>query len=123
MAVVAAVAPTCTQAGLTVGTACERCGQVGVAQKEVAETGHNVINSACTNCGLCFPGDINNSAGVDADDAIALLLHISMPDQFPLAAPADFNGDGEVDAADVVNLLLHICLPDIFPLQIGKQEN
>ena len=42
MAVVLAVDPTCTETGLTLGTACERCGLVGVSQTEVPALGHDL---------------------------------------------------------------------------------
>lgn len=67
-------------------------------------------------------GDIDGNAEVDADDAIALLLYISMPDQYPLNASADINGDGYINTDDAIVLLLHISLPDLFPLPAGKEE-
>ena len=42
MAVVLAVDPTCTETGLTLGTACERCGLVGVSQTEIPALGHDL---------------------------------------------------------------------------------
>ena len=44
MAILPAKDPTCTESGLTVGTACKWCGLVGVAQKEVAATGHSYVD-------------------------------------------------------------------------------
>ena len=52
MVVLPAVAPTCTETGLTKGTGCSRCGKVGIAQNEVAATGHNIVDGICTNCGV-----------------------------------------------------------------------
>lgn len=72
----------------------------------------------CTVCGtLYIPGDIDGNMIVNRDDVIQLLLHISMPEAFPIKAPADFNGDSVVNRDDVVQLLLHISMPDAFPLQ------
>ena len=55
MVIVPAVAPTCTETGLTAGTACDRCGEIGTAQTEVPATGHNYVNGVCSGC-----GDISN---------------------------------------------------------------
>jgi len=51
-----AVAPTCTETGLTSGTICERCQFVGIAQTVVSAKGHDEINHAakaatCTEIG------------------------------------------------------------------------
>ena len=55
LAILPAVDPTCTEPGLTLGTACKWCGMVGVAQKEVAALGGNCDYTAdpttCSNCG------------------------------------------------------------------------
>jgi hypothetical protein len=56
MALVPASDPTCEKPGLSAGTACERCGLVGVAQKETAPAlGGNCDFTAdpttCSNCG------------------------------------------------------------------------
>ena len=52
---VPAVPATCTQTGLTAGTACQWCGLVGVAQKATAALGGNHDYTAdpttCANCG------------------------------------------------------------------------
>ena len=68
---------------------------------------------------LAILGDIDGSDTVTTDDVVQLLLHVSMPDIFPIDAIADFNGDGFVTTDDVVQLLLHVSMPDIFPLQVG----
>ena len=52
-----AVAPTCTETGLTAGTKCSVCGEILVAQEEIAATGHTeVVDAAvaptCTETGL-----------------------------------------------------------------------
>lgn len=63
------------------------------------------------------PGDIDCDGNVDSDDVVQLLLHISMPDLFPIDQNADYTGDGKVTSDDVVQLLLHISMPDLFPLK------
>ena len=65
-----------------------------------------------------IPGDLDGNAKVTADDVVALLLHISMPDMFflPDGANTDYNKDGKVNTEDAVTLLLHVSMPDQFPL-------
>ena len=63
-----------------------------------------------------IPGDIDGSGVVNSDDVVQLLLHISLPDMFPISTDADYTHDGAVNSDDVVQLLLHISLPDLFPL-------
>ena len=63
-----------------------------------------------------IPGDLDGNGEVNTDDVYALLLHISLPDMFPIKGNADFNGDGNATTDDVFQLLLHISLPDMFPL-------
>jgi hypothetical protein len=64
-----------------------------------------------------FAGDINLDNTVNRDDVMALLWHITFPDQFPISAPADFTGDGKVNRDDVMQILWHITFPDLFPLE------
>ena len=52
-----AVAPTCTTAGKTEGSHCEVCGEIFVAQEEIAAKGHTVVideavEQSCTTTGL-----------------------------------------------------------------------
>ena len=51
----AAVAPTCTEAGLTEGSHCSACNEVIVAQQVVAALGHKFENGTCTVCGAADP--------------------------------------------------------------------
>ena len=54
----AAVAPTCTETGLTEGKHCSVCGEVLVAQEEVAASGHVYGNDGkCTICGAVNPAE------------------------------------------------------------------
>lgn len=66
--------------------------------------------------GATTPGDLDGVEGVNTDDVIALLLHVSMPGTFHINGDADFTGDGKIDTDDVIQLLLHVSLPDVFPL-------
>lgn len=66
---------------------------------------------------MAILGDIDGNEQVARDDVIRLLLHITMPDRFPLDAEADFNGDNQVTRDDVIRLLLHVTMPNRFPLE------
>ena len=50
-----AVAPTCTESGLTEGSICSVCGEVIVAQEVIAATGHDYSDGFCVNCGEADP--------------------------------------------------------------------
>ena len=65
---------------------------------------------------LAILGDIDGNELVTRDDVINLLLHVTMPNRFPLNAEADFDGDGRVTRDDVIRLLLHVTMPNRFPL-------
>lgn len=92
--------------------ACLGCG------KQADYAAHTKISdTACSVCGTLFPkGDVNMDMAVNRDDVIALLLHVSMPGDFPLSVSADYTCDGKVTRDDVIKLLLHISMPDDFPL-------
>ena len=47
-----AVAPTCTEKGLTEGLHCSVCGTVLTAQTEIRALGHNFENGRCTRCSV-----------------------------------------------------------------------
>lgn len=66
---------------------------------------------------LATIGDIDGDGTITSDDVVQLLLHVSMPDLFPVTVAVDFDGSGTVDSGDVVQLLLHVSMPDLFPLQ------
>ena len=54
LVILPAVAPTCEKTGLTMGTTCQWCDSVGVAQKEVAALGGKCDYTADpTTCGTC----------------------------------------------------------------------
>ncbi|PWM00115.1 MAG: hypothetical protein DBY04_01130 [Clostridiales bacterium] len=62
------------------------------------------------------PGDINGDETINSDDAIYLLKHTFLPEQYPLSGSGDMNGDGKVDSDDAVYLLKHTFLPEQYPL-------
>ena len=75
-----AVAPTCTETGLTAGSHCSRCDAILVAQEEVAALGHTggesfyrvddgvlyLIENPCSRC------DYEEKSAVDEDDVISV---------------------------------------------------
>jgi len=117
------------------------CGNCGSSYTEcILATGHDYFRQkfpatireeekichTCQNCGDAYarytgvvykPGDIDCSGGLDTEDAVYLLLHISMPELYPLELEeSDLDGNGTADTEDVVLLLLHISMPDLYPL-------
>ncbi len=46
-----AVAPTCTETGLTQGSHCSECGDIITAQEAVEATGHTWVGDVCSECG------------------------------------------------------------------------
>ncbi|MBQ9859614.1 MAG: hypothetical protein IJO76_02930 [Clostridia bacterium] len=61
-------------------------------------------------------GDLDNDGVITSADAVYLLYHTMLPNQYPMAQNADYNGDGVVDSGDAVYLLYHSLLPDLYPL-------
>jgi len=61
-------------------------------------------------------GDVDGNEDVSIDDAIYLLQHVLMPDQFPVEQPADYDKSGDVGIDDAIYLLQHVLMPDQFPL-------
>ena len=118
MVLVPAVAPTCTETGLTAGTACQYCHKVGMAQTVVPTTEHSFADGVCTVCGApdAVPGDLDGVEGISEDDAIYLLQHVLMPEFFPVEQAVDFDGNGEITEDDAIYLLQHVLMPDLFPL-------
>ena len=60
----AAVAPTCTETGLTEGKHCTVCGMITVLQKEVPMKDHSYVDGVCTVCGAEDPDYIAPLTGV-----------------------------------------------------------
>ncbi len=55
VATLEAVAPTCTETGLTEGQYCSVCAMVLKAQEEIPATGHTMADGTCTVCGYEEP--------------------------------------------------------------------
>lgn len=75
---------------------------------EVIPGSVNVVNS--------LRGDVNGDDHVDSNDAIHLLYHTLLPDNYSINQNGDFDGDGEVDSDDAIHLLYHVTLPEKYPL-------
>lgn len=117
---------------------CSGCGSSYT--KCIPATGHNYLEQkipatiyegekicyTCQSCGDSYTrytgvvyktGDIDRSGRVNTEDVVSLLLHLSIPDMFPLElAEADLDKNGNADTQDAVLLLLHISMPELFPL-------
>lgn len=93
---------------------CTVCGERSAMEEHTPNAEDPTVCSVCGK--LYIPGDIDGDLQVDREDVTQLLLHVSMPDAFPIQVPADFTADGTVNRDDVIQLLLHISMPDAFPL-------
>ena len=95
MVTVPAVAPSCTATGLTAGTVCDRCGEIGTAQIEVPATGHNYVNGVCSGCGsgsTIFTYVIDNGEVTITDCDTSVTGTITIPavlDGYPVTAIGD----------------------------------
>jgi surface protein len=65
---------------------------------------------------VVIPGDVDGNDAVTSDDAIHLLYHTFLPDEFPVNQDCDFDGNGVVDSDDAIYLLYYTFMPDEFPL-------
>ena len=66
-------------------------------------------------------GDMNGDALVDEADAVYLLRHVLMPEEYPLSADGNVDGSGTIDVDDVTYLLKHIKSPGEYPI-IGSDH-
>ena len=62
-------------------------------------------------------GDLNGDNILDSDDAVYLLWHTFMPDDYPIYSDCDFNQDDVVDSNDAIYLLWHTFMPDVYPIK------
>ena len=85
--VLAAKEATCTETGLTEGKKCSTCGEVLVAQEEVAVKNHSFAEGKCTVCGADDP----NYVAPEKPD-------MTLVDEFAAKIVADFNATGASDA-------------------------
>jgi hypothetical protein len=91
---------------------CDVCGEV----LSTCEDGNG--DDICDGCGgaMYVLGSMDGDEDVDSDDAIYLLYHTFLPEEYPLDQNGDMDGDGDVDSDDAIYLLYHTFLPDEYPL-------
>lgn len=63
--------------------------------------------------------DPNGDGVLNSRDAIQLLYHTLLPDQYSVKGNADVNADGIVSEKDAVYMLYHIMLPESYPLYVS----
>ena len=110
--------PTCTEVGYTAGVYCPDCETYLSGHQEVAATGHSFDGDTCTACGAAkgMPGDLNEDGFVNEDDAIYLLRHVLMPENYAVNQPVDYDNSNSVDEDDAIYLLRHVLMPEQFPI-------
>ena len=126
---VPAVAPTCTQPGLTAGTVCQRCQHAEVAQKEVPALGHDPVTvpgvaSTCVETGLTDGSVCQRCQTVLVEQTVAPLGKHNYVDDFCTVCGAekqfvtgDLDGVEAISEDDAIYLLQHVLMPDFFPVE------
>ena len=91
-----ALAPTCTENGLTEGKQCSVCQQILLTQETVAATGHNYVNYICRNCGgyVSSSGNLGQDVTWEVDTENGKLIFdgsgsLEDPEQIPWAGYED----------------------------------
>ena len=62
--------------------------------------------------GTPIVGDLDENRIVNSDDAIYLLYHTLMPNQYPVYQDVDFDGNGIINSNDAIHLLYQILAPE-----------
>ena len=137
----AAVAPTCTETGLTEGSFCSVCGVCLVYQETVPALGHNYVDTVtpptrteqgytthvCDRCGdsyvdsyveaLGIPyGDVNSDGEVNKKDSLRLKQYLAGWSVECDLDAADVNGDGTVNKKDSLRLKQYLAG---WPVELG----
>ena len=95
----------------------------GDTYRDLLPPGHTFSEGSCIRCGEKVPfGDLNGDGTVGVMDVIALLLYVTMPEDFNIATEADFDGNDTVDVGDAIRLLLYVTMPEDFPLVPATKE-
>ena len=113
---VAAKAPTCAEVGYTAGVYCPDCELYVSGHEEVSVVDHDFSGSVCSVCGV-IKGDLDKDGSVDEDDALYLLLHVLLPEDFKVDQPVDYDGSGQANEDDAIYLLQYVLMPEIFPIE------
>ena len=100
-----AKAATCTETGLTAGAKCSVCGEIIIAQEEVAALGHKYVNGVCSVCEALEPVATLNStpytsleeavAAAKDDDEITLLIDIKLSKDLTIDKEITLNLNGK----------------------------
>ncbi len=91
-------------------------------------TGYNLfgievwLNNVKNDENNIISSDVDQDGDIDSDDAIYLLYHSLLPEEYPVSdiCDPDFNGDATVDSDDAIYLLYHTLLPEEYPLKNGE---
>ena len=117
---------TCTACGVTEGTVAPHTWQEATCTEPVTCSGCGKTDGIPLGHffqgGVCFfcnqPNtDINGDGITTADDAIYLLYHTMLPEDYPLDSVTDIDRNGAVDGDDAIYLLYYCLLPELYPLK------
>lgn len=67
--------------------------------------------------------DMNGDGTINSADAIYLLRHTIMSEQYPITYSGDVNGDNKLNSADAIYLLRHSIMPDKYPILSEDPED
>ncbi len=135
-----AKAPTCTEIGWDAYETCRICDYTTYAEKPalghkygtptVVEPEYKKEGYTTHTCSVCsyeekyditpaltyILGDADGNETIDSDDAIYLLFHTLLPEEYPVNQKCDFDGDGDLGSDDAIYLLYHTLLLEKYPL-------
>lgn len=67
-------------------------------------------------------GDVDGNGKVNVDDALYLMHHVALPDEYPLQGTGDLDCDRDVDKDDALLLLRHTLSPQRHPMNCNHQS-
>lgn len=86
---------------------------VWIRVEETTNYQSTVVGTSITiDRGAIIEGDYDDNRVVNSNDAIYLLYHTLMPEQYPIYQNADYDGNGIVNSNDAIKLLYDLTLPD-----------